>query len=260
MYGIFMECWVALKLYGGNGALLPLFIVASVYIVVSEKDIRKKIVLGILPLLILIGFLFPVTKIVYVALFDDGSDTYYRILWIIPMYVVIGYSACKALMNIRKDNVRRGILALIVLIIAVTGSFVYANQYMSVAENIYHIPQNVIDICDVIAPEDGEPRVRAAFPSELVHFVRQYDTDILMPYGREMIVTQWDYYNVVYEVMEKPEVIDAKALLEATRQTKCHYIVLADTREIDGSLSDLGLDAIANIDGYTIYEDPEVAK
>ena len=260
MYGIFMECWVALKLYGGNGVLLLMFLAAAIYIVASEKDIKKKIVLGILPLVILAGFLFPVTKIVYVALFDDGSDTYYRILWLIPMYVVIGYGICKAIMNFKKDAVRRGMLALILLIIAVTGSFVYANQYMSKAENLYHIPQNVIDICDVIAPADGEPRVRAAFPSELVHFVRQYDTDILMPYGREMVVTQWDYYNAVYEVMEKPETIDATALLEATRQTKCHYIVLADSRKIDGNLVDMGLDAIANIDGYTIYEDPMVEK
>ena len=259
MYGIFMECWVALKLYGGNGVLLLMFLAAAIYIVASEKDIKKKIVLGILPLVILAGFLFPVTKIVYVALFDDGSDTYYRILWLIPMYVVIGYGACKAVMNFKKDAVRRGMLALMLLIIAVTGSFVYANQYMSKAENLYHIPQNVIDICDVIAPEDGEPRVRAAFPSELVHFVRQYNTDILMPYGREMVVTQWDYYNAVYEVMEKPETIDATALLEATRQTKCRYIVLSDSRQIDQSLEELGLNVIANIDGYTVYEDEEVS-
>jgi hypothetical protein len=258
MYGIFMECWVALKLYGGNGMLLLMFIAASIYIIAAEKDIKKKIILGILPLVILAGFLLPVTKIVYVAVFDDGSDTYYRLLWIIPMYAVIAYGACKALIRMKRASVRRGIFALMIVIIAVTGSFVYGNQYMSVAENLYHIPQNVIDICDVISPAEGQPRVRAAFPSELVHFVRQYDTDILMPYGREMVVTQWDYYNAVYEVMEKPETIDVDALLEATRQTKCHYIVLSDSRKINGSLLDYGLNAIANIDGYTIFEDPQV--
>ena len=258
MYGIFMECWVALKLYGGNGMLLLMFIAASIYIIAAEKDIKKKIILGILPLVILAGFLLPLTKIVYVAVFDDGSDTYYRLLWIIPMYAVIAYGACKALIRMKRAYVRRGSFALMLVIIAVTGSFVYGNQYMSVAENLYHIPQNVIDICDVISPAEGQPRVRAAFPSELVHFVRQYDTDILMPYGREMVVTQWDYYNAVYEVMEKPETIDVDALLEATRQTKCHYIVLADSRKINGNLLDYGLNAIANIDGYTIFEDPQV--
>ena len=146
-----------------------------------------------------------------------------------------------------------------------SGSLVYLNQYMSVAENAYHIPQHVIDICDVIAPAEGEPRIRAAFPSELVFFVRQYDTDILMPYGREMVTPQWDYYNAVYEVMEKPETIDAQALLEATRQAKCSYIVLATDREIDKSLATMGLKLVDTVmadetKGYYIYADPEVLE
>ena len=260
MYGIFMECWVALKLYGGNGMLLLMFIAASIYIIAAEKDIKKKIILGILPLVILAGFLLPVTKIVYVAVFDDGSDTYYRLLWIIPMYAVIAYGACKALIRMKRASVRRGSFALMIVIIAVTGSFVYGNQYMSVAENLYHIPQNVIDICDVITPEEGEPRVRAAFPSELVHFVRQYDTNILLPFGREMVVTQWDYYNQVYEVMEKPEVIDALKLIEATRQSNCQYIILSKDRRIDKNLTTLGLKLVETVDNYYIYEDPEVSE
>ena len=57
MYGIFMECFVALKLYGGNGVLLLMFVAAALFITICEKDIKKKIVLGILPLVILVGFL-----------------------------------------------------------------------------------------------------------------------------------------------------------------------------------------------------------
>ena len=78
MYGIFMQCWVTLKLYGGNGVLLLLLIASSIYLIVAEKSIKKKIMLGIIPILILIGFLLPFTKIAYVAAFDEGSDTYYR--------------------------------------------------------------------------------------------------------------------------------------------------------------------------------------
>ncbi len=260
MYGIFMECWVALKLYGGNGAILLLLLASAIYLVITEKSLKKKIVFGILPLLMLAGFLFPVTKIVYVAAFDEGSDTYYRLMWLVPMYVVIGYAACQLIFSLKKSVHQRVGFAVVLAIIAITGSLVYASNNVNVAENLYHIPQRVIDICDVIAPEDDEPRVRAAFPSELVHFVRQYDTDILLPFGREMVVTQWDYYNPVYEVMEKPEVIDAKALLEATRETKCTYIILSEDRKIDGDLLELGLKLVDTLHGYNIYLDPVVAE
>ncbi len=255
MYGIFMECWVSFKLYFGNPVQAVLLIAAAIYITAAEKNIRKKIILGILPLLVMAGFLLPITKILYVAAFDDGSDTYYRLLWLIPSYVVIGYALCTLAYRFGDRVKQRLILVAGVVVIALSGSLVYLNQYVSVAENPYHIPQTVVDICDVIAPADGEPRVRAAFPSELVHFVRQYDTDILMPYGREMLATQWDYYNEVYEVMEKPEVIDAEALLEATRKTGCSYIVLATDRKIDRDLTEYGLEVVASVDKYLIYRD-----
>lgn len=258
MYGIFMECWVALKLYGGNWMLIMLFLLSAIYLIVTETSQKKKIILGIIPLIILVGFLLPITKIVFVAAFDDGSDTYYRVLWLIPMYVVMGYAACKFIFSMRNKMWQRVALILTIAILCSTGSLVYLNKNITVAENLYHIPQKVIDICDQISPGEGQPRVRAAFPSELVHFVRQYDTDILMPFGREMVVTQWDYYNPVYEVMEKPEVIRAKDLLEATRETKCKYIILYKDRKIDRNLEDAGLQLLSTVQGYNIYLDPTV--
>lgn len=258
MYGIFMECWVSFKLFFGNPMLAILLIAAAIYIAVCEKDLKKRIILGFLPLVIMAGFLLPVTKIVYVAAFDEGSDTYYRLLWLVPTYLVLGYAACKLMLEFKRPLQRRIAMVVMLVVFALSGSLVYLNQYMSVAENAYHIPQNAIDVCDVIAPAEGEPRVRAAFPSELVHFVRQYNTNILMPYGREMIATQWDYYNVVYEVMEKPEVIDAEALLEATRLTGCSYIILSNERKIDKNLVSLGLDLVDTVGGYKIYADPVV--
>ncbi len=258
MYGIFMECWVAFKLYGGNGALLLFFLASAVYLVITEESVKKKIMLGIIPLLITVGFLLPITKIVYVAAFDEGSDTYYRLLWMVPMYVVIAYAACKLIFSLKKSMWQRVMLVAVVAVIAATGSLVYASVHVTPAENLYHIPQHVIDICDVIRPAEGQSRVRAAFPGELVHFVRQYDTNILMPYGREMVVTQWDYYNPVYEVMEKPETIDVEALLEATRDTKCSYIVLHENRKLDRKLEDFGLKLVKSLHGYNIYVDPKV--
>jgi rRNA-processing protein FCF1 len=129
-----------------------------------------------------------------------------------------------------------------------------------VAENFYHIPNDVIEICDRIKPDKGQPRVRAAFPSDLVHFVRQYDTNILMPYGRDMVVPQWDYYNPVYEVMEKPETIVSEDLLAATRETKCSYIILANDRKIDKDLTELGLKVLDTVGKYIIYVDPEILE
>ncbi len=255
MYGIFMESWVIFKQYGGNGYLLFLFGAALLYLLIAEKDLRKKIVVAIVPAIILVGFFVPFTRIAYVAILDDGADTYYRLLWLLPMSVCVSYAGCKLFAKHKRIGT-----AVIGAVIILCGSLVYKNEYVSRAQNLYHIPQVVINICDKISPEEGEPRVRAVFPKELVHFVRQYDTDILMPYGRDIIASQWNYYNAVHEVFEKPETINAEELLAATRETKCRYIVMWQDRSIDVSLEEMGLILVDNVDGYNIYEDPKMAN
>lgn len=79
-----------------------------------------------------------------------------------------------------------------------------------------------------------------------------------MPYGREMVVSQWDYWNPVYEAMEKTDTVDVVTLVQATRDAKCNYIVLNASKAIEGDFSDYGIEDIGNVDGYEIYKDPEV--
>jgi hypothetical protein len=145
-------------------------------------------------------------------------------------------------------------------VVVLAGSLVYRSNLITRAENPYHIPQTVVEICDMIAPEKGEPRVRAAFPSELVYFVRQYNTNIMMPFGREMVEAQWNYYNAVYEVMEKPKTIDTRGLIAATRETKCSYVILATGRSMTQDPEECGLKFMATVGKYRVYEDPEIIK
>ena len=64
MYGIFRECWVDLKRYGGlgNGSIWIIFwlllLISSIYLIVKESDVRKKIIFGVMPLVVVAGFLF----------------------------------------------------------------------------------------------------------------------------------------------------------------------------------------------------------
>ena len=194
----------------------------------------------------------PITRKVFVRLLEEGN-TYYRLLWMVPWGVLLAYAGCRLFTR----HPRVGLVICSALVIA-SGSLVYRNQYVSRAENLYHIPQSVIDVCDVIAPSAGEPRVRALFPAELIHFVRQYDTDILMPYGRDIIASQWGYYNELHEIFERSEIISSEDLLAASRQAGCMYIIIHEGRQIDRELSECGLTLVDVKDGYLIYRDPIV--
>lgn len=252
MYGIFMESVVIFKEYTGLRYIMLLYLAAVVWLLIREKNKTVRWILGVMPVLLLILFFVPHFRKAFVAIGLDG-ETYYRILWMLPMGITIAYAAS----SIVKAHKRIG-LAVMAALIAVSGTYVYQSQYISKAENLYHLPDVVIEICDFIHGDDSEGQIVAAFPSELVHFVRQYDANIRMPYGRESLVPSWDYYNAVYEAMEKPEVIDTAELAKAAREEYCNFIILPLARATTYPLEDEGFVLLANINDYLIYKDPLV--
>ncbi len=260
MYGIFMECWVTFRNYGGTVIHMLLCAAAFIYLLVTEKDKKKKLMLVYMPIVVIVLFLCPLTRKVYVRLVD--SATYYRMLWIIPMTVIIAYAGCRLVMRHRYTGTA-AVAALIIL----TGVSTYKVPYISRAENAYHIPQYVVDICDRIMPEDGKMDVYAAVPSELTYYIRQYTSRICLIYGRDSVEPAWDYYDPVYEAMQgdknKGGEIDTKALVELTRSIptkQCTYIILQNGKKISEPLEDSGLIKIGSISGYDIYKDPVAEK
>ena len=77
-------------------------------------------------------------------------------------------------------------ITLAIVLFTISGSLIYRNPNFQKAENAYHVPQSVVDICDTIEVPGRE--VMAAFPGELLQYVRQYSNVICMPYGRDIMV------------------------------------------------------------------------
>lgn len=232
--------------YEGGHQLLILYLVCLVYLWRTEKDADRRMVLVYLPFLCLILFLLPPVYKIYGKL--DSARTYYRLLWMLPMSVSIVYSGVKLV----GEKLWAGLAILCGLIIC-SGQFVYSNENILKAENRLHLPQMVLDISDYLMNETGGRQTMAAMPVGLVQFVRQYNSDIMMPYGREM--QMGSYYNEVYEAMEQSPV-DVGTLCRALDKYDCEFLVIEATKEIRGSLEDEGLDYLADVDGYRIWHCP----
>ncbi len=262
-----------LEQYRGGGFLLLIYAVAFVYLFVKEKDATARALFVYLPLMVFVLFLLPPVYAVYCKV---EADAYYRLLWLMPMLATVALAAARIT---RKAGIPG--MAVIAALIIAGGKYTYANVNVLDAENRLHIPQAAIDVCDfilndhdILMEEAGTPRtplpefpesilsgdegfwddrVKAAVPGELVHFTRQYTSRVNMPFGREMMVPQWPYFNDVYTEMEKAEVIDAEALSEILKETGCGYLVLNAAKPVEGDLADYGYEAIAFLDGYNIF-------
>lgn len=235
--------------YEGTGFVLVFYVIALLALFFRENDRGNRIAFLYLPAVLAVLFLLPPVHSLYVKL--DGNETYYRLLWLIPMTVTIGY----ALVRQFADHIVVGVI-LMCAVYAVTGTYVYKNENLVEATNAYHLPQYVIDVCDAIMEQTGGERTMVAMPPEMVQFVRQYETRILMPYGREMLMPAYENVEMpVYDIMSQ-DVISGQDLVAAIREYNCNYIVVNAAKIDEINLAEYGIEFIELVDGYAIYRDP----
>lgn len=252
MWGIFLESVVIFKNYMGfheNGYLTGIYLFVLLYLWLTEKDKHRRAIFVYAPTLLLIMFFCPLFRKVFVRLLED-SETYYRLLWLLQMSIVSAYGMIRMCGRHRRIG-----LAVMCVVIAVCGNYVYDSEYITRAENAYHLPQEAIDIVDLIEPEEG--RITVLVPADLIYYVRQYSTNIELPYGREMLIARWDYHHAMYEAMEEAEVIETASFVELAREYPCAYIVLKEDRETDDPLTQYGYDIYGRVGKYLVYKDTQ---
>lgn len=239
------------KAYNGTGYYCILFIAALLYLWFIEEDKRNRCLLIYTPAIIQVLFFIPYFYMLYDTL-DNG--TYYRVLWMLPMTVVIAYAGCRLI----GVHTKMG-LALLAVLLIFSGTYVYTGEYMRVAENEYHIPQEVIEVCDMIRPDEGRERVWAAFPPEMVHFVRQYTTTIQLPFGRDQLVSSWKKNeNPLYDLYASDYVMDMEQLSEYATEYYCNYVILEKDRDLSADPETVELKLVGETDSCRVYRNLKV--
>ncbi len=257
-----------IQLYNGDGWLLYIYAVSLAYLLWKKKSLTLTLLLGVFPLVILAAFLFPLSFGIYQRI--DGPETYYRLLWLLPMTATIAYAVSQMAEDEeekkrdketeKKAGAKYLLITLVCAVaIAAGGRYTYNSVHITPAENRLHLPQTVINLCDYIESQaDGSRNIQVAFPSEHVHFVRQYTTHIRLPFGREMMVERWGFENPVYEEMEERETIDAEKLAEALLAEECRFVVLNAAKPMEGELEDYGYKKLVLLDGYYVYKNEDI--
>jgi len=140
-----------------------------------------------------------------------------------------------------------------VLIIMISGKYIYSNPHFSKAENSYHVPQDVVDICDDIRIEGRE--IRACFPIERIQYVRQYSPYVCLAYGRTVLLGDGfnEYTNV--ENYLGDEVLNTEALINELRHYDNHYLILTKDRKMTESPDTYGYRFVKTYGDYNLYLD-----
>ena len=160
-----MEALKLFQEYMGTGLIMIWFLVSLLYLWVTEKRKYIRILFVYVPLVLLLVFFNPVVAKIISGLAD--GEIYYRILWLLPVTPVVAFTAVSLCGKLRGYLKYVGITAALILFM-LSGSLIYRNPYFQKAENVYHVPQSVVDICDAIEVPGRE--VMAVFPGELLQY------------------------------------------------------------------------------------------
>ena len=158
-------------LYNNKSFLVPLFLIALLFLWMTEKDRKLRVVLVYLVTAITVIFLCPLYA--WIGMRID-KDIYYRVFWTLPIGLLVCYSVVKLMIRFQSVFAKGLVLVLAVIGIALNGKFVYDNQNTihHRAVNQYHIPQSVIDVADALKLDNYKPI--AVLPAELLPFFRQW--------------------------------------------------------------------------------------
>lgn len=238
--------------YMGTGLIVIFYLLALVYLWITEKKLYLRIVFLYMPLVLLALFFNPLfAKLMYYLAEDE---IYWRFLWLLPMTATMAYTCTCVYGQLGKTQGKgwAEIAALCMAgIIGVSGSFIYSSPSFSRAENLYHVPNAVVEICDAINVPGRE--VMAVFPLELTQYVRQYSPTTCMPYGREMTMGNWHFLHPIRDEMEK-ETIEMDALAPLIEEYHCHYVIFRPNQKIQGKPEDYGWVRFGEVAGYMIYQ------
>ena len=239
-----------LQLYIGNASLMLLFVLALIYLWAREKRRGYKTVLVYSSVCVLGIFLFPPFLKLFQR-FGEG-EIYYRLLWLLPIGIVIPYATATVFAACKKKWLGYCIVLLVSAYVIIGGNCVYNAPQLSRAQNAYQLPQEVVDICDVIVVPGRE--VKAAFPHELVQYVRQYTPYVILTFGYDSIVERWGMYDAMEEEMRR-EISSASQLAAVARESNTHYIVLNKNHLVEGNLEDNGFHMVYETENYKVYLD-----
>ncbi|MBR3307718.1 MAG: hypothetical protein IKI75_10780 [Lachnospiraceae bacterium] len=237
--------------YFAAGGGLVLFMISLMFMYKRRPAEHVRLVFFTGSLLLLAVIFCPVLFHIFENYVDRG--TYWRLLWLLPVSPVMAYGAAELL-----DGDKKALTAvMLVLVLLAGGRFMYTgvtNGERRLAENPYQLPQELVDMADAMeGARKTDETLKAAFPPELLVYIRQYDADIILPYGREVLDPGWGGSSGFYQQMSSLT-LDFDILADKCLYNDVRFIVVNSTKAQLNAPEDNGFELFGTYGGYLVYE------
>ena len=237
--------------YVGSGMYIGLFFVAMLYLFIKEKNKNTKMFTVGFPLCIFIIVLNPVFSKVVEKVFHD--KVYWRMFWMLPIGLVLAYVGVRIIdeMKTKKDKMIVGLS--LVVITSMCGKFIYTTDNYDRARNWYKIPNEAVEIAEIIEKDDTI--VKNVFaPTDLVPYLRQITSNINLMYGR----SSYGYEGSI--IIPELEAGNVRFIANIFREKNCNYIIVSRDVNLKGNFEHYSFYLFAQTDSYDIYKQKDMIE
>ena len=257
--------WECLKRYQGTGFFLVVFLICLLALLkFGDHSIKKTY----LPYLCVLGLsVYNIFLMQFIIRFLDLSAEYYRFIWLLPVSLVIAYVLTRIVQS-QKTKTARGIaIAAGVLVIIVSGRSLFANNWAWV-ENVYKIPNEIIEISQMIHADTEEEQPKAAVEFDVATMLNQYDPSIriAVPYGD---VSTMQYYEDngmefdlppyeqsrlhLYQVVTENIRLDNMEFAGSLKHSSVDYLVVARADNMEEYILTQSCELVGRTETYDVY-------
>lgn len=269
----FLYIFKCIGYYSGSCFYLLLYAAALIFLFKKGNEKEKDIFLypGITLILTVYN---PLTPVVINSLFDINKE-YYRFIWLTPVVIILSYIAVKLIWRyFSKRGERTVALLALVLLLAGSGRFVYAEGYVPTTNN-YKMPGEVIQTAEIIRRTSKVKYPRALCDYNLNMEIRQYDASILLTADRErymaavagnitdeMLEADGYYQEKLLAMLVQEKRLSKPVLEEALESTNTEFIVLSKKSKIIDYLKDNGFSEAGDTESRLVLyrENPDAGE
>ncbi len=184
--------------YFGESMFLAVFFLALVFFYGKlEKSGKRCMLFSVIGVFC---FLNPMAFRVISALGEQ--ETYYRLLWMLPILIGVGYFCIELLELAEKKYQKWLLIGVMTILFVLNGNTVLAN-FMKLPTNIYQMDEDVIQLADAMDELSGGERVDFLSNGNVEDLIRQYNANICLYMNGThevnlMLVNEWTHYGGAY--------------------------------------------------------------
>lgn len=240
----------AYSLYWNGTCIKWIYIICLIYLFVSRKADQKQSFLKKYVVWQYIVIFNPVFY--YIAYnFLKAANVYVRLYYILFPEIYMAYILTSMIFEFKKKWQS-------IVVAVLCGAFIIGSgkTYQTIAcyrkaPNLYKIPPEAIEMCDLINKDciENEPRVLVS-DGVVVTYIRQYSSRIQMLYGRY----GYDYKgNNILNLIQNNQITMEK-IVQLMRENDCQYLVWKYDEEKIAEAEALGGSVVGRTDSYVIVK------